>query len=101
MVQNVLALFLIGHFFACVWFWIGHRDKDSEASWVITYGLDIAGFAERYMVSIHWSLTQFTPGGMPVQPQNMGERACCVGVLAFALCILSTFVSSITTSMSR
>lgn len=55
----------------------------------------------RYLTALHWSLTQFTPATMQVQPQNIWERIFAVAVLLFALVSFSSFVSSITNLMTH
>lgn len=57
-------------------------------------------FMYRYFTSLHWSITQFTPGSMHVQPQNTGERIFAVTVLLFGMIIFSSFVSSMTSAMT-
>ena len=36
----------------------------------------------RYTTAMHWSLTQFTPASMGVQPQNTIERSFAIGAMA-------------------
>jgi len=46
-------------------------------------------------------MTQFTPASMEVVPCNEHERAFAVSVLMFAMIVFSSFVSSITASMTQ
>eukprot|EP00434_Breviolum_minutum_P036188 symbB.v1.2.032058.t1/scaffold3764.1/size50773/1 len=54
----------------------------------------------QYTTSLHWSLTQFTPASMEVSARNVPERMLSIAVLFFALITFSSFVGSITTSMT-
>eukprot|EP00438_Fugacium_kawagutii_P026712 Skav219970 [mRNA] locus=scaffold2879:389420:443892:+ [translate_table: standard] len=55
----------------------------------------------RYATALHWSLTQFTPATVDVHPQNLVERTFAILVLIFGLVLFSSFVSSITASMTQ
>lgn len=100
MLKNTIVLLLINHSIAALWFLVG-RISTPKPTWTMVYELDSAPFTERYIVSLHWSLTQFTPGSMHVQPQNTLERTFSVIVLVFGMLVFSSFVSSITSSMAR
>jgi len=54
-----------------------------------------------YMTSLHWSLSQFTPTKMEVDPRNLLERVFAVAVLIFAMLVFSSFLSSISTAMTQ
>ncbi|CAK0907668.1 unnamed protein product [Prorocentrum cordatum] len=49
----------------------------------------------------NWSITQFTPASMDVQPQNLAERVFTVVVVIFALVGFSYIVGSITGSLGQ
>jgi hypothetical protein len=55
----------------------------------------------RYTTALHWSLTQFTPGSMHVQPMNVLERTYSICTLVFGLILFSSFISNITASMTQ
>lgn len=59
---------------------------------------DSLGF--QYVVSLHWSLAQFTPGASPVHPLDITERFFAVAVLALGLVMGTCFMSSITSTMA-
>mmetsp|Transcript_31593 Transcript_31593/g.87144 ORF Transcript_31593/g.87144 Transcript_31593/m.87144 type:complete len:791 (-) Transcript_31593:158-2530(-) len=94
-VLNMFGIVLTSHFIGCMWYFIGSTEFENEKSWV-TSGYDHFGKDYKYLTSLHWSLTQFTPGSMSVQPQNVVERAFAVIVLLFGMIIFSSIVSSIT-----
>lgn len=98
--RNVLILVLINHNVACMWFYLGDQSWYAD-SWVNTYKFSNEPFGVQYLVSLHWSLTQFTPAGMQVNPTNILERTFNVVMILLAMVSFSTFVSSITASMTR
>jgi len=102
---NVLKLMMlivaINHFIACFWFALGKQSVDNFDSWVTVYNFSEHPVPYQYLSSLHWSLTQFTPASMNVQPVNVNERLFAVLVLLFAMIVFSSFVSSITTAMNQ
>jgi len=97
-VKNLMTILFINHLLACIWFWLG--DSEGTSGWVAQAGLSDADFSKQYLVSLQWSLAQFTPGATPVQPSTTSERILVVTVLALALVIATCFVSSITSTMA-
>lgn len=102
LVKFLVALFLLNHVIACVWYLIGTVGKDgSRPNWLEdsqTAGKDM-GY--QYLTSLHWSLTQFTPASMDVSARNTLERGFSILVLFFALVTFSSIVGSITASMTH
>jgi len=94
--SHMFGILLINHFIACFWYFIGC----SGDGWVDEY---VKGEPVEmlYFTALHWSLTQFTPATMAVQPQNFSERVFAVAVLLFAMIVFSAFVSSITNLMTN
>lgn len=95
--KHLSGILLINHIIACLWFTIG---KDNNG-WVQQYLMENDQWTMQYLTSLHWSLTQFTPASMDVQPQTLQERAFAVVVLLFAMITFSSFVSSITNLMTH
>merc|ERR1719419_1167890 len=54
-----------------------------------------------YLTALHWSLTQFTPASMEVRPYNILERIYSIFALLFALIAFSSFLGSITASITN
>lgn len=100
-ISMLFLLLVINHFIACAWFLVskltGNADRDS---WITHYNFDRASWGEKYLVSFHWSITQFTPSGMHVNPQNEIERVFALAVVIFALVGFSYVVGSITGSLA-
>lgn len=92
----LVAICMINHIVACIWFGIGVDD-----GWVVEDGFTQFSLHYQYTTSVHWALTQFTPGSMEVFPTNAWERTYNVLMLLLGLIIFSSFVSSITAAMTR
>eukprot|EP00929_Paragymnodinium_shiwhaense_P025489 TRINITY_DN15406_c0_g1_i1.p1 TRINITY_DN15406_c0_g1~~TRINITY_DN15406_c0_g1_i1.p1 ORF type:complete len:949 (+),score=216.40 TRINITY_DN15406_c0_g1_i1:31-2877(+) len=105
--QNVAVLLLLNHVCACIWFYLGAQPGDEREGrpprihWVAFYDLTNSPVGYQYLVSLHWTLTQFTPASMSVQPQTPDERLFAVMLVIFAMVSFSTFVSGITSYMTR
>lgn len=97
--EHVLFIVCLNHFIACAWYWIG--TLNTGETWIEDNFRDWHTTTYRYMTSLHWSLTQFTPASMEVFPTNAGERTYNVCVVILAMVTFSTFISSITEAMTR
>jgi len=95
-VLNMLGIMLISHFIGCLWYLIGTQSIPGYGTWVLADGYDKRNWLYNYLTALHWSLTQFTPGSMSVQPHNIPERTYAIIVLVFGMIIFSSIVSSIT-----
>jgi len=102
-IKLMVLIVAINHFIACVWFRLGNMEVDGSKnnSWVYFYGFNQVPLSYQYLTSFHWSLTQFTPASMNVNPNNVNERLFAVLVLLFAMIVFSSFVSSITAAMNQ
>eukprot|EP00929_Paragymnodinium_shiwhaense_P040423 TRINITY_DN21108_c0_g1_i3.p1 TRINITY_DN21108_c0_g1~~TRINITY_DN21108_c0_g1_i3.p1 ORF type:complete len:784 (-),score=182.65 TRINITY_DN21108_c0_g1_i3:170-2521(-) len=101
-IRLMTLLLVINHFIACIWFWIGdfQRQDGGARNWV-TKWVDGETWGYQYGTSLHWSLTQFTPASMHVQPENLSERTFAILVLLVALLTFSSLLGSITSSMTQ
>eukprot|EP00929_Paragymnodinium_shiwhaense_P089370 TRINITY_DN49516_c0_g1_i1.p1 TRINITY_DN49516_c0_g1~~TRINITY_DN49516_c0_g1_i1.p1 ORF type:complete len:658 (-),score=95.76 TRINITY_DN49516_c0_g1_i1:153-2126(-) len=100
MAKYVFIILFVNHFVACGWYLLG-RETDKTRNWLLEYDMLMEGKSYQYMTSLHWSLTQFTPASMSVQPQNCAERTYAVVVLLVAMCVFTSFVGSLTTKMTN
>jgi len=95
-------MLVVNHFLAAMWYGIGDVGRDFDApNWIDQHDFSHTSLSTRYFVSFHWSLTQISPASMDVQPHNVAERIYAIFVLIFGLVLFSSFVSSITTSMTQ
>lgn len=94
--RQLLGILFINHTIASVWYLLGQNN-----GWLTTYEIPTNDWWYTYLITLHWSLTQFTPASMTVQPTTLEERAFNVAVVIFALVTFSSFVSSITNLMTH
>jgi len=102
-IKMILALLLINHFIACAFFFtadVQHDDADA-LTWVRAHHFELDSWQYKYFTAFHWSITQFTPASMHVQPQNMLERIFALVVVVGALVGFSYLVGSITGSLTQ
>ncbi|CAE8602763.1 unnamed protein product, partial [Polarella glacialis] len=99
-VKMVLFLLAINHFIACMWFLIT-SDSGDGLNWIKKYGYEDVDWSMQYLTAFHWSITQFTPAGMEVNPTNGTERIFTLCVVVFALVGFSYVVGSITGSLTQ
>jgi len=98
--QMMAILLYLNHVIACVFFattTIGNYEK----TWTAEYMMPNADWRDSYMVALHWSLTQFTPAAMDVQPQNPLERGYAISVVIFALVGFSYVVGDISSCLTQ
>ncbi|CAK9039765.1 cGMP-gated cation channel alpha-1 (Cyclic nucleotide-gated cation channel 1) (Cyclic nucleotide-gated channel alpha-1) (CNG channel alpha-1) (CNG-1) (CNG1) (Cyclic nucleotide-gated channel [Durusdinium trenchii] len=99
-VAGLLMILAINHIIACCWFGIGSHAEVDGKSWILRSDLNKDDFAEAYAASIHWALTQFTPATNNIAPDNAVERFFAVWVILLAMGVFSSFISSITSTVS-
>eukprot|EP00434_Breviolum_minutum_P000590 symbB.v1.2.000514.t1/scaffold31.1/size418471/10 len=99
----IVLLLLVNHFVASLWYLMGGVANPGQLNWRDVYGMQPQqqSIEYRYATALHWSLTQFTPATVDVHPQNLVERTFAILVLIFGLVLFSSFVSSITASMTQ
>eukprot|EP00928_Gymnodinium_smaydae_P013610 TRINITY_DN14953_c0_g2_i1.p1 TRINITY_DN14953_c0_g2~~TRINITY_DN14953_c0_g2_i1.p1 ORF type:complete len:801 (-),score=140.47 TRINITY_DN14953_c0_g2_i1:51-2453(-) len=100
----IFLLFILTHLIACSWFGIGNLSPG--VSWIEIEFDETTGIYDnsrwyKYLTSLHWSITQFTPGSMNVQPSNPFERCFSIVVLFFGMVFSSYFISSMTASVTQ
>eukprot|EP00439_Symbiodinium_sp_Y106_P012368 s2973_g1.t2 len=96
----ILFILFVNHYIACAWCAMAYF-SDASPTWADGHVKARDDFRELYALSLHWSLTQFTPSTQDIGPSNIGERIFAAGVVIFALIVFSSFVSSITNQMNQ
>lgn len=86
------------HIIACSWFKLASYDE--AKNWLKHEGLDEDITEFTYFVSLHWAVTQFI-GNMEIYATNFSERVFSVIVLIVSFVASASFVSAITTSITR
>eukprot|EP00931_Biecheleriopsis_adriatica_P086580 TRINITY_DN61211_c0_g1_i1.p1 TRINITY_DN61211_c0_g1~~TRINITY_DN61211_c0_g1_i1.p1 ORF type:complete len:707 (+),score=114.53 TRINITY_DN61211_c0_g1_i1:60-2180(+) len=104
MLRLILAITVLNHVIACIWYYVGVLTmKANMDNWLENTGtrnVYEADLTWRYLTSLHWSLTQFTPASMDVSARNVWERLMSILVLFFSLITFSSIVGSVTNSMT-
>ncbi|CAK0903133.1 unnamed protein product [Prorocentrum cordatum] len=96
----LLLLLVLSHFISCLWYAISYL-MDGDKRWLVHYGMDGLAWNYLYATCLHWSLTQFTPAPMDIQPQNFPERVFTISVVVCALVGFSYVVGAITASLAQ
>eukprot|EP00928_Gymnodinium_smaydae_P048375 TRINITY_DN32330_c0_g1_i1.p1 TRINITY_DN32330_c0_g1~~TRINITY_DN32330_c0_g1_i1.p1 ORF type:complete len:941 (+),score=66.85 TRINITY_DN32330_c0_g1_i1:68-2824(+) len=109
-ILELLCLILvINHIIACLWYGLmGYARSDTGYSWLqapIAPGAESSymdsGFGYQYTTSLHWALTQMTPGSMQVGAHNTAERAFNIAILLFGMFVFSTIVSAVSSKVTQ
>ncbi|CAJ1335513.1 unnamed protein product [Effrenium voratum] len=104
MIRLIVAITVLNHVIACIWYLVGYLTMQAGMpNWLEDTGLRnvyTSEFAWKYLTSLHWSLTQFTPASMDVSARNEYERIMSILVLFFSLVAFSSIVGSVTNSMT-
>merc|ERR1712050_535388 len=58
-------------------------------------------FLDLYVLSLHWSLTQFTPATTDIAPANSLERLFACLIVLFAMVTFSSFISNVTNTVNQ
>lgn len=97
------VIVLVNHVVACLWFWLGQQTLDASdtgKSWLSDEHLQTDKFSYQYATSLHWAMTQVTPGSMEVFPNNSAERVyniiCLVGGLILSTSLIAALSSMMT-----
>jgi len=96
----LLLLLVLSHFISCLWYAVGFMEE-GDNRWLVHYNMEGMSWSYLYATCLHWSLTQFTPAPMDIQPQNFPERTYTISVVVCALVGFSYVVGSITASLAQ
>eukprot|EP00928_Gymnodinium_smaydae_P063180 TRINITY_DN46847_c0_g1_i1.p1 TRINITY_DN46847_c0_g1~~TRINITY_DN46847_c0_g1_i1.p1 ORF type:complete len:728 (-),score=49.50 TRINITY_DN46847_c0_g1_i1:246-2429(-) len=99
-VKMIVMLLAINHYIACAFYLLTYLDGSAN-NWVVHHGFETEAWTYKYAVAFHWSITQFTPASMHVQPQNLSERCFAILVVVFALVGFAYIIGSISTSLTK
>jgi hypothetical protein len=106
LMKSIMTILGMNHYVCCVWFWIGTSPPPDFPSWVSAHSFPQYGgsgdsfldapWEYQYITALHWAICQFTPGGMHIQPQNVGERIYSITCLLFGMVVFSSFLANVT-----
>eukprot|EP00928_Gymnodinium_smaydae_P029119 TRINITY_DN22020_c0_g1_i2.p1 TRINITY_DN22020_c0_g1~~TRINITY_DN22020_c0_g1_i2.p1 ORF type:complete len:942 (-),score=112.88 TRINITY_DN22020_c0_g1_i2:236-3061(-) len=98
------------HFVCCGWYMISRMPylSDSGSSWLAEFEeqSDILpevahGMTYQYTTSLHWAVTQLSPGSMEVVPNNSSERIYSIIILLISLIFGSSFTATLASMMTQ
>jgi hypothetical protein len=97
-----IMIFLMAacHMIACAWWAIGDSNNNSE-TWVIASGYKSASVSAQYLVSLHWSLSQFTGGLSGIGPSTEIERLFSISAWVFSFMAGLVMLSFLTSTMTQ
>eukprot|EP00928_Gymnodinium_smaydae_P071003 TRINITY_DN54701_c0_g1_i1.p1 TRINITY_DN54701_c0_g1~~TRINITY_DN54701_c0_g1_i1.p1 ORF type:complete len:929 (+),score=174.31 TRINITY_DN54701_c0_g1_i1:125-2788(+) len=88
-----------GHVGGCSFWGIGSLNEGN--SWILEGRYMEMPPSNRYLASMHWSLTQLSGGGNPIRPMNSLERIFANFFFVFGFLCGAMIVSSITSSITQ
>jgi hypothetical protein len=108
----LLLIVMVCHYIACGWYAIGTLSRSEKwlppesRTWVDFVEEDVPAdysYSKTYLyaTSMHWSVTQFTPASMEVNPRNEIERTYAILVVLSGVVMFSSLVSTITNTMTK
>lgn len=99
--SGMVFILVVNHYLAIFFMAIGLQGRqDGVRSWLVAYEVEDTEFWDVYAISLHWSLTQFTPATNNIGPVNSLERLFAICVVLVALALFSSFLSSITNAVT-
>ena len=108
MVMLFSLVFMVNHVLACSWYSLAvYSSTDTGYRWTdlrLMSGAQTYGdcdFWFQYSTAFHWTLTQMTPGSMPVQPTNSKERVFNIVCLLLGLLFFSSVISSMSAAFTQ
>lgn len=103
---KIVGMLALNHYVGCVWYALGNTEIEGYDTWLSHHPypqfgdkadkLSRAPWGYKYITALHWAITQFTPGSMHVQAQNIPERIFSIFMILFGLVVLSSFIAAVT-----
>jgi hypothetical protein len=102
MIQLIMMIFLIDHWVACLWFFIGDAARFAGESWLTTTSLDFAPPITQYMSSLYWSITTLTTVGYgDITPTTDLEIAFTVAVMFLGVSMYAFIIGNVTSLIAN
>jgi len=100
LIQMMTIIVSIAHITACGWWGLGDRSTQGE-TWVKEFHYDSKNLDAQYLMSLHWSLSQFSGGMDEVTPAAPLERLYAVVMWLFAFMAATVVVSVLTSNLTQ
>lgn len=94
--KMTVCIVTFAHIGACIWWGLGKRGGDT---WSQTYLEDDVGIEQRYLISLHWTLSQFSGGMEEVRPRAAIERFFVVVMWIVSFMAAASVASILTSSL--
>jgi hypothetical protein len=102
MIELITMIFLIDHWVACIWFFIGDAARVSGESWLTTASLDFAPPITQYMSSLYWSMTTLTTVGYgDITPTTDLEIAFTLTVMFLGISMYAFIIGNVTSLIAN
>lgn len=100
--KHVSMILLVNHYTACGWYALAaFLREENHVTWLEVHAPADSSAWNLYVMSLHWSMTQFAPATNNIAPQNVYERSFAVCIVLFALISFSSFISSVTNTVNE
>lgn len=100
LIRYSLAAFIITHWMACLWLWVGLRDGPS-GGWIQKAGWMGEGFDFLYEKSLFWTVTLVTVGYGEIFPQTILETRVAMLLMASSLLIYTFLIANMLTFLGK
>jgi len=100
-VRSILFVVCFSHVTACVWWGIGDPQGEDHGTWATLDRFQNTSVGMQYLVSLHWSLAQFSGGMDEVYPQSVLERFFAVMIWLFAFMSSAIILSVLTSNLTQ
>jgi hyperpolarization activated cyclic nucleotide-gated potassium channel 2 len=99
----VTVILFIAHWIACIFYFIGQSQLDSEPlCWLTIAGMQDAETSDKYVISLYWAFTTMTTVGYgDVTPYTMREKVYAIFSMLIACGVFAYVVGSIETIARR
>jgi hypothetical protein len=112
LLKSILTIIGVNHYVCCVWVFLGKTEFADYPSWTTAHSYPQFGdgtnrkminapWGYLYFTSLHWAISQFTPGGIHIHPQNIAERLYTIICLLFGMVVFSSFLANVTQAPCR
>ncbi len=102
MINLVVVIFLIDHWVACLWFFIGDVAVISDESWLTNASLENARVMTQYMKSLYWSITTLTTVGYgDITPTNDLEIAFTLVIMFLGVSMYAFIIGNVASLISN